>query len=83
MISRSAQERHALPAALLLKISQLDERLKELDEERAELAQYQALDKRKRSLQYAILDQELRSIKAELEKVREGKGGEGGKQGGG
>ncbi len=52
-----------------MQISQLDARLKELDEERAELNQYQALDKQERSLKYAILDQEIRTIKAELDEV--------------
>jgi hypothetical protein len=52
-----------------MQIGQLDTRLKELDEERAELQQYQALDRTQRSLQYAILDQEIRDLKTELEQV--------------
>jgi structural maintenance of chromosome 3 (chondroitin sulfate proteoglycan 6) len=50
-------------------ISQLEGRLKELDEERAELAQYQDLDKKRRTLEYALLDLEVSKIRSELQAV--------------
>ncbi len=50
-------------------VLQLEAKLKELDEERAELAQYQRVDKQKRSLEYAIYDKEISDIRSKLEQV--------------
>ena len=53
-----------------LQVRQLETKLKELDEERAELAQYQQIDKQRRSLEYAIYDKEISDIRAKLEQVK-------------
>lgn len=50
-------------------VRQLETKLKELDEERAELAQYQQIDKQRRSLEYAIYDKEISDVRAKLEQV--------------
>jgi structural maintenance of chromosome 3 (chondroitin sulfate proteoglycan 6) len=47
----------------------LEERLRELDEEKEELKKYQQLDKQKRSLEYTILDHELNDARNELASV--------------
>ncbi|XBI58586.1 hypothetical protein VPH35_039799 [Triticum aestivum] len=44
----------------------LEERLRELDEEKEELEKYQELDKERRSLEYNLLDHELNDTKNEL-----------------
>ncbi|XBJ04479.1 hypothetical protein VPH35_023409 [Triticum aestivum] len=44
----------------------LEERLRELDEEKDELVKYQELDKERRSLEYNLLDHELNDTKNEL-----------------
>ncbi|CAN6347947.1 unnamed protein product, partial [Urochloa humidicola] len=44
----------------------LEERLRELDEEKEELKKYQQLDKQRRSLEYTILDHELNDARDEL-----------------
>ena len=56
-------------AACASQVRQLETKLKELDEERAELAQYQQIDKQRRSLEYAIYDKEISDIRAKLEQV--------------
>lgn len=50
-------------------VSFIEERLKELDEEKEELRQYQELDKEYRSLEYTIFDKELTDSKQKLEQV--------------
>lgn len=59
-------------------VSQIDETAKDIDEQlaqinadRAELLAYQALDKRQRGIEYALLDRELTSARKELSKVRQ------------
>jgi structural maintenance of chromosome 3 (chondroitin sulfate proteoglycan 6) len=47
----------------------LEERLRELDEEKEELKKYQQLDKQRRSLEYTILDHELNEARNELASV--------------
>ncbi|XP_010473108.1 PREDICTED: structural maintenance of chromosomes protein 3 [Camelina sativa] len=47
----------------------LDERLKELDEEKEELRKYQQLDKQRKSLEYTIYDKELHDAREKLEQV--------------
>ncbi|RLN28890.1 structural maintenance of chromosomes protein 3 [Panicum miliaceum] len=44
----------------------LEERLRELDEEKEELKKYQQFDKQRRSLEYTILDHELNDARNEL-----------------
>jgi chromosome segregation ATPase len=48
----------------------LEDRLRELDEEKEELKKYQQLDKQRRSLEYTILDHELNDARNELASVR-------------
>ncbi|CAG9460585.1 unnamed protein product [Pedinophyceae sp. YPF-701] len=50
-------------------VSSLDAKLKELDEERKELAAYQKADKQRRAVQYLLHDAELREARAALEAV--------------
>ncbi|CAK7329230.1 unnamed protein product [Dovyalis caffra] len=49
----------------------LDERLKELDEEKEELRKYQQLDKQRKSLEYTIYDKELHDARQKLLEVEE------------
>jgi hypothetical protein len=66
-----AWNRAALPTAALLlaQVQQLEDRLKELEEERKELAKFQRLDKQRRSLEYTIYDKEVAETRAKLEQV--------------
>ncbi|KAF8109805.1 hypothetical protein N665_0091s0034 [Sinapis alba] len=50
-------------------VQYLDERLRELDEEKEELRKYQQLDKQRKSLEYTIYDKELHDTKEKLEQV--------------
>ncbi|KVI08018.1 RecF/RecN/SMC [Cynara cardunculus var. scolymus] len=52
-------------------VQYLDERLRELDEEKAELKKYQQLDKQRKSLEYTIYDKELNEARRELTEVDE------------
>lgn len=47
----------------------LDERLRELDEEKAELKKYQQLDKQRKGLEYTIYDKEVSEARRELAEV--------------
>ncbi|CAN6177139.1 unnamed protein product [Urochloa humidicola] len=47
-------------------VTHLEERLRELDEEKEDLKKYQQLDKQRRSLEYTILEHELKDAKNEL-----------------
>ncbi|KAH7652121.1 Structural maintenance of chromosomes protein [Dioscorea alata] len=49
----------------------LEERLRELDEEKEELRKYQQLDKQRRSLEYTIFDKELQVARQNLNEVEE------------
>lgn len=60
------------PACNPPQIGQLDEKLGELEAERAELAQFQRADRRRRCLEYTIYDKELTKVKQDAEKVRVG-----------
>lgn len=51
-------------------IQYVDERLKELDEEKAELKDYQQLDKQRKSLEYSIYDKQLNDAQRELDEVK-------------
>jgi len=51
-------------------VQYIEERLKELDEEKEELKKYQQLDKQRRSLQYTIFEKELLDARQKLEEVR-------------
>lgn len=50
-------------------VQYLDERLKELDEEKEELRKYQQLDKQRKSLEYTIYDKELHDARQKLGEV--------------
>lgn len=51
-------------------VQYIEERLKELDEEKEELKKYQQLDKQRRSLEYTIFEKELLDARQKLEEVR-------------
>ena len=48
----------------------LEERLAELEGERAELAKFQQVDKQRRSLEYTIYDTEITEARQALEQAR-------------
>lgn len=50
-------------------VQYLDERLRELDEEKAELKKYQQLDKQRKSLEYTIYDKELHDARQKVVEV--------------
>ncbi|XP_052205645.1 structural maintenance of chromosomes protein 3 isoform X2 [Diospyros lotus] len=52
-------------------VQYLDERLKELDEEREELKKYQQLDRQRKSLEYTIYDKEINDARQKLMEVEE------------
>ncbi|OAY46513.1 structural maintenance of chromosomes protein 3 [Manihot esculenta] len=52
-------------------VQYLDERLKELDEEKEELRKYQQLDRQRKSLEYTIYDKELHDARQKLGEVEE------------
>ncbi|CAA3031337.1 structural maintenance of chromosomes 3 [Olea europaea subsp. europaea] len=52
-------------------VEYLDERLRELDEEKEELRKYQQLDKQRKSLEYTIYDKELHDAKQRLSEIEE------------
>ncbi|WPT12079.1 Structural maintenance of chromosomes protein 3 [Picochlorum sp. SENEW3] len=52
-------------------VEQLESRLASLDEERDELAAYQAADREKRAIEYTILDREISSTKEALSKLED------------
>ncbi|KAG9144491.1 hypothetical protein Leryth_014516 [Lithospermum erythrorhizon] len=52
-------------------VQYLDERLRELDEEKEELKKYQQLDKQRKALEYTIYDKELHDARQKLLEVEE------------
>ena len=54
---------------MLMQVAQLDERLGQLEEERAELVRWLALDKQRRGLQWAIYDADLADASEKLAQV--------------
>ncbi|XP_041990312.1 structural maintenance of chromosomes protein 3-like [Salvia splendens] len=52
-------------------VQYLDDRLRELDEEKEELKKYQQLDRQRKSLEYTIYDKELHDAKQQLAKIDE------------
>lgn len=52
-------------------VQYLDERLRELDEEKEELRKYQQLDKQRKSLEYTVYDKELHDARQKLAEVEE------------
>lgn len=62
-----------LPWPPLLQIEEvvhsIEEKLAELNAERAELEAYQQLDRQQRGIEYALLDRELTAARKELAKV--------------
>ncbi|KAF8071065.1 SMC3 [Scenedesmus sp. PABB004] len=55
-------------------VASIEEKLGELAAERAELEAYQALDRRARGIEYALLDRELTAARKELAKARAARG---------
>lgn len=55
---------------LPLQLSEIEDKLRELDAERAELMEYQDLDRRRRCLQYTLFDKELAKATADAARVR-------------
>ncbi|XP_064952530.1 structural maintenance of chromosomes protein 3-like isoform X3 [Musa acuminata AAA Group] len=51
-------------------VQYLEERLRELDEEKEELRKYQQLDKQRRSLEYTIYDKELNGVRQKLDEEK-------------
>jgi structural maintenance of chromosome 3 (chondroitin sulfate proteoglycan 6) len=51
-------------------VTSINEKLSELNAERAELEAYQVLDKQQRGIEYALLDRELTAARKELAQVR-------------
>ncbi|EEF32748.1 Structural maintenance of chromosome, putative [Ricinus communis] len=52
-------------------VQYLDERLRELDEEKEELRKYQQLDRQRKSLEFTIYDKELHDARQKLGEVKE------------
>ncbi|KAK7320513.1 hypothetical protein VNO77_30059 [Canavalia gladiata] len=52
-------------------VQYLDERLKELDEEKEELRKYQQLDKQRKSLEYAIYSKEVQDAQQKLTEIED------------
>ncbi|XP_061338165.1 structural maintenance of chromosomes protein 3 isoform X2 [Gastrolobium bilobum] len=52
-------------------VQYLDERLKELDEEKEELRKYQQLDRQRKSLEYAIYNKEVQDAQQKLTEIEE------------
>jgi structural maintenance of chromosome 3 (chondroitin sulfate proteoglycan 6) len=50
-------------------VTSIEEKLTELNAERAELEAYQGLDRQQRGIEYALLDRELTAARKELAKV--------------
>ncbi|GIL90194.1 hypothetical protein Vretifemale_17882 [Volvox reticuliferus] len=50
-------------------LSEIEEKLRELDTERTELVEFQQLDRRRRCLQYTLYDKELNKALADIEKL--------------
>ncbi|GLC40305.1 hypothetical protein PLESTB_001807200 [Pleodorina starrii] len=50
-------------------LSELEDKLSELDSERAELVEFQQLDRKRRCLQYTLYDKELDKARADIEKL--------------
>ncbi|KAG2449553.1 hypothetical protein HYH02_005087 [Chlamydomonas schloesseri] len=56
---RVMQETESRKQQILSMLSEIEDKLRELDAERAELVEYQELDRRRRCLQYTLFDKEL------------------------
>uniref|UniRef100_M4EZT5 Structural maintenance of chromosomes protein n=1 Tax=Brassica campestris TaxID=3711 RepID=M4EZT5_BRACM len=68
--TRVYEERRRNKRKQIIQVVQyLDERLRELDEEKEELRKYQQLDKQRKSLEYTIYDKELHDTREKLEQV--------------
>lgn len=53
----------------MVQMAYIEERLRELDADRAELAHYQALDRQRKAIEYILYDKELAKTKEELVEV--------------
>ncbi|KAL0670600.1 hypothetical protein Bca4012_033304 [Brassica carinata] len=68
--TRVYEERRRNKRKQIIQVVQyLDERLRELDEEKEELRKYQQLDKQRKSLEYTIYDKELHETREKLEQT--------------
>lgn len=54
---------------LVWQVSDMEGKLKQLDAEKEELAKYQAVDKERRSLEYAIYNKDISDTRTKLEQV--------------
>ncbi|GFR44504.1 hypothetical protein Agub_g5768, partial [Astrephomene gubernaculifera] len=66
---RILQEADSRGAQIREMLSEIESKLRELDAERAELAEFQRLDRTRRCLQYNLYDKELGKTQAEVEKL--------------
>ncbi|KAF4374153.1 hypothetical protein G4B88_020545 [Cannabis sativa] len=69
--TRVYEERRNKRKQIIQVVQYLDERLRELDEEKEELRKYQQLDKQRKSLEYTIYDKELHDARQKLAEVEE------------
>ncbi|KAG2428819.1 hypothetical protein HXX76_011519 [Chlamydomonas incerta] len=66
---RVMQETESRKQQILSMLSEIEEKLRELDTERAELLEFQELDKRRRCLQYTLFDKELAKATADAARM--------------
>ncbi|KAH6774821.1 Structural maintenance of chromosomes family protein [Perilla frutescens var. frutescens] len=70
--TRVYEERRRNKRKQIIQVVQyLDDRLRELDEEKEELKKYQQLDRQRKSLEYTIYEKELHDAKQQLAKIEE------------
>ena len=55
--------------SLCFQVADMEGKLKQLDAEKEELAKYQAVDKERRSLEYAIYNNQISDTRAKLDQV--------------
>ncbi|GMN46975.1 hypothetical protein TIFTF001_016156 [Ficus carica] len=68
--TRVYEERRNKRKQIIQVVQYLDERLRELDEEKEELRKYQQLDKQRKSLEFTIYDKELHDARQKLAEAR-------------
>ncbi|PNW77651.1 hypothetical protein CHLRE_10g445650v5 [Chlamydomonas reinhardtii] len=66
---RVMQETESRKQQILSMLSEIEDKLRELDAERAELMEYQDLDRRRRCLQYTLFDKELAKATADAARL--------------
>jgi chromosome segregation ATPase len=70
LLTAQAHHPRRAPPRGRAQVSALEERLRELEGERAELAKFQAVDRQCRSLEYTIYDAEITDARQRLEQAR-------------